>query len=361
MKRASKLSIILIIVILMVAMVLPACSNKNNVYDGETRTVVDSLGREVEVPANPNMICTLSSFAGPLVCLYGYSDKMMATNNNVLRNTFLKSLCPSLEYAIVVKNSGTMNAESIQALKTDLIFIDNDMYSDPNERAKLDVMGIPYVVVCYETMEQQIEAAMVVGKALGCEDIAQKYVDFYRQAINDVSSTIEAATNRKVYKIYHSINEATRTDAPNDICDNWISVAKCINVATSSTLSVDDGKTIASLEQILEWDPEVVICNEPGVDDNIMSSTAWSGVNAVINNRVYQIPVGITRYGHPNGIETALAIYWLGTKLYPELFDFTIEQKMKEFYKMFFGIDISDEVIAQLITGDGVRTPKVNN
>ena len=361
MRKNNVLIVIMVLVLMLSLIALPACNRREGNTNGETRVVVDSVGREVEVPKDPQAICTLSAFAGPLVCLYGFSDRMPATCNNVLRDTFLKQLCPALNYSINVKNSGTMNAESIMALNVDVIFLDKDMYSDPDEKKKLDTMRIPYVVVDYVGMDAQIEAAMVVGKALGCEDIAQKYVDFYRTAINTVSSNITSITDRKVYTIYHSINEATRTDSAGDLGAEWIGVTGCKNVSIDSELNIEDGKSMANLETILSWDPEVIICNEPGVDDAILADKTWSGVNAVKNNRVYQIPIGITRYGHPNGIETALAIYWLGTKLYPEAFDFTIEQKMKEFYYTFFNVEVSDETIAQIIQGDGIRTEKNKN
>lgn len=132
------------------------------------------------VPKDPDIICTLSAFAGPLVCLYGYSEEMMATSNNVLRSNFLKEMCPAVRNAVNVKISGTMNAESILAINAELIFVDLTMYSDADERAKLDTMGIPYVVVDFVDMESQMEAALVVGKALGCDEEAERYVSYYR-------------------------------------------------------------------------------------------------------------------------------------------------------------------------------------
>ena len=106
----------------------------------------------MSVPKDPDIICTLSAFAGPLVCLYGYSEEMMATSNNVLRSNFLKEMCPAVRNAVNVKNSGTMNAESILAINAELIFVDLTMYSDADERSKLDTMGIPcFSTIAYRT------------------------------------------------------------------------------------------------------------------------------------------------------------------------------------------------------------------
>ena len=133
-----------------------------------------------------------------------------------------------------------------------------------------------------------------------------------------------------------------------------------VNVSTDASLTSDGDKTIASLEQILVWDPEVIICNEAGVDDEILEDPRFAGVNAVRNGRAYQIPVGVTRYGHPNSIETPLAVYWLAKTLYPYLFDYRIEDKIKEFYLEFFDYEVSDETVAAILKGDDIRDNNQN-
>ena len=60
-----------------------------------------------------------------------------------------------------------------------------------------------------------------------------------------------------------------------------------VNVSIDASLTSDGDKTIASVEQILVWDPEVIICNEAGVDDEILKDPRFAGVNAVRNGRVY--------------------------------------------------------------------------
>lgn len=312
------------------------------------------------VPKDPDIICTLSAFAGPLVCLYGYSEEMMATSNNVLRSNFLKEMCPAVRNAVNVKISGTMNAESILAINAELIFVDLTMYSDADERAKLDTMGIPYVVVDFVDMESQMEAALVVGKALGCDEEAERYVSYYRVAIASVGKVLETHPERKEYRVYHSVNEVTRTDASGSLGAEWTAAAGAVNVSTDASLTSDGDKTIASVEQILVWDPEVIICNEAGVDDEILGDPRFAGVDAVCNGRVYQIPVGVTRYGHSNSIETPLAVYWLAKTLYPDLFAYSIEDKIREFYLEFFDYEVSDETVAAILRGDDVRDNNLN-
>ena len=57
------------------------------------------------------------------------------------------------------------------------------------------------------------------------------------------------------------------------------------------------------------WNPEVIIANRKPPWDLILGAQ-WSGIDAVQNGRVYQLPQGISRWGHPGSVETPLAILW---------------------------------------------------
>ncbi len=81
----------------------------------------------------------------------------------------------------------------------------------------------------------------------------------------------------------------------------------------------------------------------------------------MIDNEVYQIPIGISRWGHPTSIETPLAILWLAELLYPDQFDIDIRSEMMDFYKEFFNYAISDTEADDIISGYGIRTPKTTS
>lgn len=349
-----------IALIALFASVFSACNNAPPPAGGETRTVTDTAGRTVAVPKNPKSICTVSSYAGPMVVMYGYGDKLLGTSNAVLRDSFIKLICPSLNGAVNVKVNGAMNAETILALKTDLIFVDSEQYADSNEKAKLDTLNIPYVVVGFDDYESQLAAAAVIGEALGCEEEAQKYVKYCK----DVNSFVKAAqdgTEHTQYRVYHTINELLRTDIRGSIGGQWIGYAGAINVSTAENLSIIGNKAYASKEQILRWAPDIIICNEPGVDDSIIANPEFADTDAVKDGKVWQIPIGITRYGHPNSIETPLAVLWLAKKMYPDIYNYTIEEKIKAFYTEFFDYSVTDEMAADILAADSIRSPKTNS
>ena len=70
----------------------------------------------------------------------------------------LMQICPSLENAAVVKNSGSVNAEEIMSRNTDLMIINSGVYESEAERAKIEAIGAPYIVIDFETIEDQLKA-----------------------------------------------------------------------------------------------------------------------------------------------------------------------------------------------------------
>ena len=324
-------------------------------------TVTDMAGREVTVPSDPQSVCVLDAYAAPVVVMLGYGDKMPTTINAVGRNLLLQSICPALENAVNVKNSGTINAETILEKGTDLMIIGIETYLNTDEKAKVETLGIPYIVVSYTSMADQMDVVTLLGEALQNENMAEKYVDYYQSCIDLVENGVPESDDDSEIQLYHSVNEAVRTDYPGSLCADWIALMNVTNVSLGTTLDMTEDKAYATLEQIYTWDPDIIICNESGVADYILTDSKWQGLRAVIDENVFQIPIGLSRWGHPTSVETPLAILWLAELLYPEQFDIDVRYEMTAFYKEFYKYDISDVEADDIISGYGVRTPKTTS
>lgn len=354
MKRT--ISLALVCVLLLGA--LCGCSPKAQPQtDGIT--VTDCAGRTVTVPADPQSISVLCPFSGPMLVMFGYGDRITTTVNNAARSKLLADICPAMQNAVVVKNSGAINAEEIMARGTDLIVTNAGVYETAAEREKLDAMGIPYIVIDFETIEEQFRAVRVLGEALRQSEKAEQYIKWFQSALDRAD---EAAKTGTPVRLYHAVNEAVRTDYKGSYCAEWIAHTGVTNVSLESgALNMEGNKAYTTLEQIYAWDPDLIICNEAQVDDYILSDEKWVGLSAVQTGRVYQIPIGITRMGHPSSLETPLALLWLTKLLYPDTFDLDFDKELRDFYMYFFGFTLSDDWLAAIKDGSEMRTPKTND
>ena len=325
-----------------------------------TITVTDCIGRQVVIPAHVERVACLYAFSGHVVTMLGKSSTIVAVNSGLSRDILLNEIAPCIKNARIPSSSGAMNIEELLNAKPDIVFINTDTAQNEGEIEKLRKTKIPYLVVDYRNIEEQKFAIRMIGQAVGAEEKAQSYNAYYQSCIDRVQAKVKDIPLKDRIKVYHSVNEATRTDVVDTLPADWTQIAGAVNVSVNEKLKVIEGsKYIASLEQILLWNPQVILVNEAGVVDYIKGNSQWSAIDAVKNGKVLQMPNGISRWGHPGSLETPLAILWTAKILYPELFpDLDMEKNVREFYMEFFNYPLNNEAVTQVLSGKGMRIPK---
>ena len=320
--------------------------------------IVDSVGRQVELSEAPQRVAALDSFAGEAMVMIGAGEKMVAAPNGVRQDVILQEIYPGLTEVGVPMSGGTINAESLLALQPDLILLKGAMYANTDEVAKIEQLGIPYLVVEYSNMAEQIAALDMIGKALGgeAEQKAQQISAYYQDVIDRASAIADTIPERKKLSVYHSINELVRTDGTDTLGYDWITCVGAINVSGEGELSFAEDDYFAGEEQIFLWDPDVIICNEADTAEYLLTEERWSGLRAVREGEVYNIPVGATRWGQRGSLETFFAILWLGTTIYPEYYgEIDLKQEVFDFYQQVLGITLDDATYEKMLSGKGLR------
>jgi len=324
-----------------------------------TNTLVDSLGRQVEVPAVIRRIGCMYAFTGHVVAMLGRANDIVAVSNGLKRDVMLTTMYPAIRDALVPKYQGAVNIEELARTKPDIVFVSAETGRNNSEAAKLDACGLSWVAVDFHSMAQQQETIALIGQAIGVSEKAVAYNNYYRSCISRVAQAVASISLESRVRVYQATNEATRTFPENSLPADWIRAAGVINVTALEPVRLIDGKHQVSIEQILLWNPDVILVNEPGVAAFIKESPKWSAIAAVKNERVYQLPIGISRWGHPGSLETPLAILWTAKSVYPGRFrEIDMQRETSLFYRTFFNYVLSDEMIAQILNGRGMRLTK---
>ncbi|MCG8640194.1 MAG: ABC transporter substrate-binding protein, partial [Desulfobacterales bacterium] len=310
-----------------------ACSEESR----ETKIVVDCFGREVEVPAKIERIGTLFSVSGHVVTMLGRGKDIVAVTKGLKRDILLTSICPDILNAAEPKAYGNINIEELVRANPDVIFISEETGINKKETEKFEKLGIPYFVIKFDSIQEQKFMLEMMGNVLERSDEVERFINYYNWIIDLVSKRVADIPQEKKVRVFHSVMEAARTDSANSLAADWTQIAGVINVSVNDELRVvENTKYFANLEQIMLWDPEAIIVNEDGVDEYIRTNKQWAALKAVKDNRVYLLPNGVSRWGHPNSIETPLAILWTAKTLYPEYFqDVSLEKETKYFYQQF--------------------------
>jgi iron complex transport system substrate-binding protein len=337
---------------------LAGCGKSFEDATSDTQVVVDSIGREVEVPVNPKSVAGLDSFAAEAMVMIGAGSQLCGCPAGVISDSLLCEIYPDLENVPVPLSGGTVNVETLLRDHPDVVFIKSDLYYSAGEVAKLDKLGIPYLVTKYGTMNEQIAAIEMIGAVCGgAADVsARRLADYYRGTIEFVKKHAAGIPESKKVRVYHSINQVVLTDGSGSLGTDWIECVGAVNVSADEELSPGTMDYFASLEQIHVWDPDVVVCNSAPTVDYLLSDPKWAGLRAVREKRVYPIPVGATRWGQRGSVETFLAMLWLGVTVYPEYYsDVDLQGETVAFYRDYLGLDIDKDTYLTMLSGDGLR------
>lgn len=322
----------------------------------EPSPITDSVGNTLILTRPVKRIACLYAFCGHVVTMLGRGEDIVAVVKGLKKDVLLQQVLPGIKHISVPAKAGIINIEALLRINPDLVFLKPETAAITAEIKKLDRFKLPYFVAGYHSMKDQMTIIEMMGKAIGREEKAFEYTRYYKRIIESVRQKTAHIPPEKKIRLYHSVNESRRTDGPGTIEADWTRAAGVINVSVGSALHGKGNKNFADIEQILIWNPDVIIVNEDGVDKEIRTDKKWAPIKAVQDNKIFAIPVGISRWGHPGGLETPLAILWTAKTVYPDLFkDIDLKKEIALFYNTFFGITLDNQMIERILDNKGMR------
>jgi iron complex transport system substrate-binding protein len=245
------------------------------------------------------------------------------------------------------------NVEVVLKAKPDLII---DMGSTAETFASLadrvqSQTGIPYVLLDgrLDTTAQQIEK---LGVVLGVPERGRELAAYAKGLIEPLQQKIATVPKDKRPRVYYARGPQGLTTG----------LAGSINVEMIEFLGADNvaggergGLANVGLEQVVLWDPEIIVTNDPNFYREVWKLPVWNSVTAVRNKRVYLSPhLPFGWFDYPPGANRVIGLLWLSEILYPQLFRHDLKREMVEFYRRFYHQAPTDEQVAQLLGETGV-------
>lgn len=305
-----------------------------------TQKVTDMNGTEVEVPVNPTKYADGWFAHNEITIMLTGAEGLVATHCDKKSFPWMYKVCPNMEKATVTFGKD-FNFEELAKLEPQVIF---DSKEDLRDKAK--ELGIPLVnctFSTYETMQKSIELTGQVygGKAV---NIAKKYNDELSSTVASVKEKTDKISDSDRPSVMHGNSVYTFVlDGKDTIIDTWINTAGGKNAVAESTKGNAQQKF--SLEQIIDWNPDVIITGKADEVDQILSDPAWASISAVKNKKVYVNPKGVFGWDR-YGVEELLQIQWVSALLHPDVFtDLDIRTKMKDFYKTYLNYELTENEI----------------
>jgi iron complex transport system substrate-binding protein len=227
----------------------------------------------------------------------------------------------------------TANVEVVLNAKSDLIV---DVGSTGASLVSLaeqvqSQTGIPYLL-----FDGRIDATpatlRALGNVMGNADSAEKLAAWYEQELTEARQRAARAERRpRVY--YGRGPSGLQTGGKGSINVEVLEFLGARNVAADARA----GLATVSLEQVLVWNPEVIITTDPSFSTSVRADPRWRSVSAVATKRVYLSPhLPFGWFDFPPGANRLLGIWWAGKLLYPVAFDVDLRAKVAEFHRRFY-------------------------
>ena len=252
-------------------------------------------------------------------------------------------ICPNMSNAEYMEFSDSMNVESILAKKPDIVFGSNENY-----RAMFENVGLPFVNVQFSDYQGMARCIALTAEIFGADakKISTEYLNYLNSMIEKVNGVVGNIPEAEKVTVLHGDNLVNFTvDGANTIINEWIEYAGGIN-APGKNNEVSGNKQSVNIEQILSWNPDVIIsgANQEEVD-SILSDTAWAGLKAVQNKKVVLNPKGVFTWDR-YAVEEALQLVWAAQLFYPDKTSgLDIVSETQSFFKKFFNYDLTADQV----------------
>lgn len=323
---------------------LAACGAQSSPQtDDTTRVFTDSVGREVEVPAQIDKV----ALSGPMAQIVLFAlcpDKLVGVSNawSTEAEQYLDEKYFTMpEIGQLYGGKGELNPETLLQSGAQIVI---DVGEPKGSIAEdLDALqeqtGIPFVHIT-ATTETTGDAYRMLGDLLNMKDEAETLAA-YCEKIYD-----------RTVSIAGSVEKANVLYVTGDMGQNVIAAgsyhAEILDLLTNNLAVVDEPSSKGtgnevSMEQILTWDPDVVIFAPESIYDTVADDAAWQSVTAIKNGAYYEVPfVPYNWMGFPPSVQRYLGMMWLSKVLYPDATaEYDLFSDVQEYYKLFYHCDLT--------------------
>ena len=324
-----------------------------------TRVVVDSFGREVEIPGEVKTIVCTGSGALRMICYLQCTDKLIGVEDtdkeyetSTLRDYAHVYYETFRDLPSIGKGGGTSNTayvEELITLQPDVIL---SGYTQEALEDLQSATGIPCVSIRAQSInfidESFYTAMNVAAQVLGAEDRCQEVLDFIDACKSDLTARTADIPDGDKPTAYAGAVTFSGAHGFTGTYSNF-GPFMAIGARNVADEAGETGYFDADPEKIVAWDPDLIFL-DPGnmdlVNDEYASNPGYyDALRAVQEGKLYSC-ISFNNYSTNVGYAIADA-YYAGLVMFPEQFaDVDIAAKTDEILEFLLGDAYYDEMVA---------------
>ncbi|SDF46016.1 ABC transporter substrate-binding protein [Sporomusa acidovorans] len=318
-KRIGVILSILIIAMLAGGMIFQDDLTGKQTDTANLRSVTDSAGRTVQIPARPQRVIVLNA---------SNLDLYYAAGGSVVGKPATEALSPEVKEAVksipTVGTTANPSLEKLVALKPDLILGVN-IPPHHNLLPVLEKAGIPILLQTLDNYQQILDTLRFYGELTGQPEQAAGAIAGIEDAYRKVIAKKRTGPAPKVLIVWGS-TESFNMATPRSFSGDLLQRIGAENIAdTPDTVSAKMSYVPLSMEYVAEKNPDVILLITHSSDEKVgekfrnelAKHPAWQGLKAVMNNRVHILPYHL--FAVNPGTRVGEALVLLEQLVYPEV------------------------------------------
>ncbi len=316
----------------------------------DMREFTDSVGRTVELPYE----ITKVAVSGPLTQIVLFAlcpDKLVGVSGAWSKDAekYIAAEYYNLpELGQLYGGKGELNLETLLDSGAQVV-ID---VGEPKGSVKEDLdalseqTGIPFVHIT-ATLESMPEAYLKLGELLNMPEEAEALAAYCEEHYTMITKLMEGAS--KVKLLYCLGDEGLNVIAKGSYH------AEVIDLLSDNAAIVDEPSSKGSgnevdMEQIMLWDPDVIIFAPDSVYSKVGEDELWNDLKAIKDGKYYEVPFGPYNWlGFPPGVQRYLGMLWLAKLLYPDAASYDMYTEAAEYFKLFYHCDLTEGQYNELV------------
>jgi len=298
------------------------------------RVFVDSAGRRVELPERVDRIYAAGPPASILVFaiapdkLIGWTSAWREAERPFIARRYAD--LPTL--GRLTGRGNTANVEVVMQAKPDFI-IDYGTVS-PTLASLADRVqqqtGIPYLLIDGD-FDRMAAAILQVGSIANEEKRATELARYAQDTVSDINRRIAKIPADKRPRVYYGRGpQGLNTGLAGSISAEFIEQLGAVNVAAALGRG---GLVQVSIEQVLRWNPDVVITIDSNFHALARSHPLWRELPAIRAGHFHLAPnVPFGWIDFPPSVNRLIGLRWLARILYPDVFPEDLRPIVRDFY-----------------------------
>lgn len=340
-----------------------AAPNSDAAQSGEAETVIftDSVGREVELPANITRIAPSGSVATMFLAAIApeYLVCVGSTQEEAQRGYMDERLFDLPVTGQLYGGKSTLNLEELLSCDPQVIIDLGDVKGDV--KGDMDALqeqtGIPCVFIEAD-LTHMAQAFRMLGELLDEKEArAEELAAFLDRTLAMAeANSAKIPESERISVMLTAGSAGLGTDAAGSVQAQVLDIVGAENAIELGDINNKSGGNEINMEQLYLFDPDVILFMPNSIYGEVGSDVQWQELEAVRAGRYYEVPsLPYNWMSNPPSMNMVLGIWWLGNLLYPEVYDYDMAEVTQEIFELFWNCTLTEAQLHSLLENSSLK------